>query len=157
MGKEKILHIKIDDLKGEEIKSLLKEHLKDMHLHSPEESCHALDLNALKAPNITFWTAWVEGDLAGCGALKELNKYHGEIKSMRTSRSCLRQGVAEKLLSHILTEAKIRSYSQMSLETGSMDVFIPALTLYNRFGFNDCAPFDNYKEDPNSIFMTKYI
>ncbi|NOZ67553.1 MAG: GNAT family N-acetyltransferase [Alphaproteobacteria bacterium] len=147
----------IDDLNGKEIKALLREHLDDMFFHTPPESVHALDLKSLQASNITFWSVWKEGNLAGCGALKELDKSHGEIKSMRTSRSHLRQGVAAKLLNHILSEAKKRSYSRISLETGSMDVFIPAQKLYKKFGFKECAPFDGYKEDPNSMFMTKYI
>ena len=147
----------IDDLNGKEIKALLREHLDDMFSHTPPESVHALDLKSLQASNITFWSGWKEGNLAGCGALKELDKSHGEIKSMRTSRSHLRQGVAAKLLNHILSEAKKRSYSRISLETGSMDVFIPAQKLYKKFGFKECAPFDGYKEDPNSMFMTKYI
>ncbi len=147
----------IDDLNGKEIKALLREHLDDMFFHTPPESVHALDLKSLQASNITFWSVWKEGNLAGCGALKELDKSHGEIKSMRTSRSHLRQGVAAKLLNHILSEAKKRSYSRISLETGSMDAFIPAQTLYKKFGFKECAPFDGYKEDPNSMFMTKYI
>ncbi len=151
------MNIQLDDLKGKEVEKLLREHLEDMFTHSPPESVHALDLTSLKAPNITFWTAWVEGNLAGCVALKELDKHHGEVKSMRTSSSHLRQGVAAKLLNHILIEAKSRSYTRISLEAGSMDAFLPSRKLYKRFGFNKSAPFDNYKEDPNSVYMTKII
>jgi putative acetyltransferase len=151
------MEIKIDDLTGPEIAGLLNEHLDDMHTHSPEESVHALDLTALQADHITFYTGWIDGQLAGCGALKALGDGHGEIKSMRTSRSHLRRGVAADILTHILTQAKLRSFSRISLETGSMDFFLPARKLYKRFGFDYCGPFDNYVEDPNSLFMTKSI
>ena len=151
------MQIRIDDLTGPEVEQLLQEHLEDMASHSPLESVHALDLCALKAPHITFWTAWIEGDLAGCGALSELNASHAEIKSMRTSRTHLRQGVAAGLLRHILTVAKDRKYSRVSLETGTMRAFRPARILYQRFGFTDCAPYEGYQEDPHSICMTKIL
>lgn len=151
------MKIIIDDLKGDEIKALLQEHLADMLSSSPPESVHTLDMNALRGPDITFWSLWVKDDLAGCIALKEIDNAHGEIKSMRTSRSHLRQGIATELLSHILKVAANRSYTKISLETGSMAAFIPARTLYERFGFKECPPFDKYKKDPNSLFMTKDI
>lgn len=96
-------------------------------------------------------------DLLGCGALKELDPYHGEIKSMRTAKEHLRKGVAKKLLQHIVEEAKKRGYQRLSLETGSMDAFEPARKLYASFGFEYCKPFSDYKEDPNSVFMTKEL
>lgn len=154
---EKFMEIKIDDLQGDEIINLLQEHLKDMYLTSPPESVHALDLDGLRQPEITFWTIWENNNLAGCGALKELSETHAEIKSMRTATEFRRRGVAAKLLQHIVDEAKGRNYQQLSLETGSMAYFQPAYKLYLRFGFTDCEPFSDYKEDPNSIFMVKKL
>jgi putative acetyltransferase len=151
---EFLLNIKIDDLKGSEIYELLQEHLQSMALHSPPESVHALDIEALRKPEITFWTVWESGELLGCGALKELDARHGEIKSMRTSSSHLRKGVARNLLTHIIEQAKHRGYSRLSLETGSMKAFEPARKLYADFGFTHCEPFADYVEDPYSVFMT---
>ena len=125
-----------------------------MALHSPPESVHALDLAALRKPDITFWCAWQDAALLGCGALKELDPFHGEIKSMRTASAHLRKGVATRLLAHILDEARRRSYRRLSLETGSMQAFTPARSLYTRLGFRPCGPFAAYVEDPHSVFMT---
>ncbi len=149
------MNIIIDDLKGSEIYELLQEHLQSMTLHSPPESIHALDIEALRKPEITFWTVWESGELLGCGALKELDSQHAEIKSMRTSSSHLRKGVAKNLLNHILEEAKRRGYSRLSLETGSTGAFEPARKLYAGFGFTYCEPFADYVEDPYSVFMTR--
>jgi putative acetyltransferase len=151
------MNIKIDDLKGPEIHELLQEHLQSMTLHSPPESIHALDIEALRAPGITFWTVWENGELLGCGALKELGSQHAEIKSMRTSSLHLRQGVAKNLLNHIIEEARRRGYSRLSLETGSMEAFEPARQLYAKFGFTYCEPFADYVEDPYSVFMTREL
>lgn len=151
------MNIKKDDLQGSEICALLQEHLESMALHSPPESIHALDVAALRQPGITFWTVWESGELLGCGAIKELDSQHGEIKSMRTSSSHLRKGVAKKLLNHILEEASRRGYSRLSLETGSMEAFEPARKLYAGFGFSYCEPFADYVEDPNSVFMTRRL
>ena len=149
--------IKIDDLTGSEIYELLQEHLRSMALHSPPESIHALDIEALRRPEITFWTVWENGELLGCGALKELDSQHAEIKSMRTSAAHLRKGVARNLLNHILEEAKRRGYSRLSLETGSAAAFEPARRLYANFGFTYCDPFADYVEDPYSVFMTREL
>ena len=151
------MDIRLDDVRGPEIAVLLQEHLRDMHRVSPPESVHALDLESLRQPDITFWTMWDAGRLAGCGALKELDSQHGEIKSMRTASSHRRQGVATQLLQHLLAEAKQRGYTRVSLETGSMDFFLPARALYASFGFEPCPPFADYIADPNSIFMTKAL
>jgi putative acetyltransferase len=151
------MHIRIDDLKGPEIHELLREHLRNMMLHSPPESVHALDIEGLRQPEITFWTVWENGELLGCGALKELGSGHGEIKSMRTSSRHLRKGVAKNLLNHILAEAGRRGYSRLSLETGSMEAFEPARELYAGFGFTYCEPFADYVEDPYSVFMTREL
>lgn len=124
-----------DDLRSPEIAALLQEHLDHMHTLSPPESVHALDLDKLRAADITFWSARRGGALLGCGALKELAPGHGEVKSMRTVAGYLRTGVAARMLTHILDEARRRGYRRLSLETGSMDAFAPARTLYERFGF----------------------
>lgn len=149
--------IKVDDLRGPEIISLLQEHLQAMHSVSPPESVHALDLTGLRRPEITFWSAWSGKQLAGCGALKELNENHGEIKSMRTAETHRRQGVASRLLQHIISEAERRGYCRLSLETGSQPYFEPARQLYRSFGFTLCDPFEGYVEDPNSVFMTREL
>lgn len=151
------MHLRIDDLTGSEIAALLEEHIEDMKSVSPPESKHALDLEGLRQSDITFWTIWEGDSLAGCGALKELEKQHGEIKSMRTSRNFVRRGVASKVLSHIISEATKRGYKRLSLETGSMDYFKPAHKLYESFGFTFCEPFGDYKLDPNSVFMMKEL
>jgi len=151
------MEIKIDDLTGSDIIELLQEHLSDMHLTSPPESVHALDLDGLRKPEITFWTIW-EGDrLAGCGAIKELNSAHAEIKSMRTSHNFRRQGVSARMMQHILAVAESRNYERLSLETGSMEYFVPACKLYESFGFEYSSPFGDYWDDPNSVFMTKIL
>ncbi|MCZ8512280.1 GNAT family N-acetyltransferase [Paenibacillus filicis] len=151
------MDIKLDDLTGSEVTALIGEHLQSMALHSPPESMHALNLEELKKPEITFWSAWEQSELVGCGALKELDGEYGEIKSMRTSSSHLRKGVAMRILEHIIEEAKRRGYKRLSLETGSMDAFEPAKRLYASFGFQYCKPFSDYIEDPNSVFMTKEL
>lgn len=151
------MDIRADNLLGPEIVQLLQEHLRSMALHSPSESMHALDLEALRKPEITVWSVWQGPELLGCGALKELDAHHGEIKSMRTASVHLRKGVAARLMRHILEEAKKRSYRRLSLETGSMEAFAPAQSLYTRFGFKRCRPFADYVEDPHSIFMTREV
>jgi len=151
------MDIKIDDLKGSEVYELLQEHLRSMARHSPPESMHALDIEGLRRPEITFWTVWENGELLGCGALKELDSQHAEIKSMRTSALHLRKGVAKNLLNHILEEARRRGYSRLSLETGSAEAFEPAQKLYASFGFTHCEPFADYVEDPYSVFMTREL
>jgi putative acetyltransferase len=151
------MEIRLDDLAGPEIIALLREHLRCMALISPPESRHALDLDGLRKPEITFWTIWSGSDLAGCGALKELNKEHGEIKSMRTAYAYQRKGVASQMLRHLIAEAERRGYPRVSLETGSMDYFEPARKLYASFGFRFCGPFGSYRDDPNSLFMTREI
>ena len=149
--------IKIDDLRGPEVAQILTEHLTDMYAVSPPESVHALDLDKLRQPNITFWSVWDGNQLAGCGALKELNATHAEIKSMRTANAYRSKGVAVKIMEHILNVAAERNYQRLSLETGTQDFFIPARKLYERFGFEYCGPFGDYQEDPYSAFMTKVI
>ncbi len=151
------MKIERDDLTRPAVHALLSEHLENMHQLSPPESVHALDLEELRAPDITFWTAWDGEELLGCGALKELTPEHGEVKSMRTAASHLRKGVARAILGHIIREARGRSYERLSLETGSMAAFLPAQRLYSSFGFTYCGPFADYARDPNSVFMTREL
>jgi len=152
------LLIRRDDLRGPEIRALLEEHLRNMHALSPPESVHALDLDALRRPDITFWTVWHGADLLGCGALRELDATHGEIKSMRTAQAHRRRGAARFVLEHIIAEARARAYTRLSLETGSMAAFQPAQQLYRSFGFEYCASFGDYPaDDPNSVFMTRVL
>jgi putative acetyltransferase len=149
--------IRIDDLSSPQIIQLLGEHLQSAALHSPPESVHALDVEALRNPDITFWSAWQGSELLGCCAIRELDACHGEIKSMRTVSAHLRKGVAAKLMRHLLEEASRRRYERLSLETGSMDAFAPARSLYARFGFIPCDRFADYVEDPYSVFMTRSL
>ena len=151
------MQIRVDPLQSPEIIALLQEHNRDMRLHSPEESVHALDLDALRDPGITFWSVWSGADLAGCGALKQLDSRNGEIKSMRTASAFLRRGVAVCLLGHILQVARDRGYAKVWLETGAPEAFMPARKLYTRFGFEYCDPFGTYTEDPYSLFMCRSL
>ena len=143
-----------DDLTRPEVIGLIREHLQSMAQISPPESTHALDIESLRKPEVTFWSAWEGEELVGCGALKVLDGHHGEIKSMRTSSSHLRKGVARQVLHHIIEEAKQRGYRRLSLETGSQAPFEPARMLYTVFGFQYCGPFSDYMDDVNSVFMT---
>jgi len=151
------MQLALDNLQSPAVAALLQEHLDDMARHSPPESVHALDLDALRHPSVSFWCVWDGDTLAGCGALKRLDNTHGEIKSMRTASTHLRRGVAAQLLECILQQARQDGLQRLSLETGSMQVFEPARQLYERFGFYPCPPFSNYKLDPYSIFMTREI
>jgi putative acetyltransferase len=146
--------IKLDDLSSPAIAELLSEHLRDMHEQSPPGSVHALDLDGLRKPDITFWSVWSGEELVGCGALKELDPEHGEIKSMRTAAKFRGQGAGKFILQHIIDEARSRGYKRLSLETGSMAFFEPARRLYELYGFRYCGPFADYTLDPNSEFMT---
>ena len=151
------MHIRTDDLRGPEIHALLEEHLTDMRRISPPESVHALDLDKLRRPEITFWTAWSGDELVGCGALKMLDASHGEIKSMRVSGTRRRTGAGRALLHHILDEARRRGMQRLSLETGSQPAFVPARRLYASAGFAECGPFGGYVLDPHSVFMTRSL
>lgn len=149
--------IKTDDLSGSAIARFLEDHIQEMKAVSPPESKHALDLEGLRQPEITFWTVWHEATLIGCGAIKELDATHAEIKSMRVAAAYRGQGVASQLLQHILREATQRGYLRLSLETGAMPYFEPARRLYQKFGFTPCPPFSTYQADPNSVFMTREL
>lgn len=149
--------IKLDDLTSPEIAELLNDHLREMNEHSPPESVHALDLGKLRQPEITFWSIWNRDELVGCGAIKELDPKHAEIKSMRTTPKYRGQGAGKLMLLHILDEANRRGYERLSLETGSMAAFEPARRLYASHGFTYCGPFADYILDRNSVFMTLQI
>ena len=151
------MDIRIDDLQGAAIQALLQVHLDDMHVHSPPECVHALDLTALRHPSITFWTAWDGDALMGCGALKRLSADHTELKSMRTASDHTRKGVARTLLRHILSAAQAQGVQRVSLETGSHAPFAAAQRLYESEGFEVCGPFADYVLDPYSLFMSKTL
>lgn len=151
------MDIQPGDLAHPQVLALLREHLDSMGLHSPPESIHALAPADLSRPDVTFWCVWNESALLGCGALKEIDGKHGEIKSMRTSSQHLRQGIASYMLRHLIAEANKRGYHRLSLETGTAEAFLPAQKLYASFGFSVCEPFGDYVEDPFSTFMTKAL
>jgi len=148
------MHIELDDLSRPQVHDLLREHLDEMHTLTPIDSIHALGLEKLRAPEITFWTVWEGSTLLGCGALKELTPTHGEVKSMRTPKAARRRGAGRAILEHIIREARARGYERLSLETGSHEAFRPAHLLYESFGFAYCGPFADYASSPNSVFMT---
>lgn len=148
------MRIDLDDLSRPAIHALLEEHLRGMHELSPPESVHALDLAKLRQPDITFWSAWDGALLLGCGALKELDPRHGEVKSMRTPNALRRRGAGRALLATIIDTARQRGYRRLSLETGTGPGFLAAQQLYQSAGFTYCGPFGNYVEDPYSTFMT---
>jgi putative acetyltransferase len=149
--------IVVDDLSGPEIAAFLDEHVQEMRSLTPLESKHALDLDGLRQPEITFWTVWDGGTLVGCGALKRLDASHAELKSMRTAPARKRTGVASRILAHIIAEAERIGFARLSLETGSAEFFQPARSLYEKFGFDYCEPFADYRPDQHSVFMTRTL
>ena len=151
------MQIIIDDLANGEVIALLEEHLSDMYATSPPESVHALDVEALKAPEITFFSAWDNGQLAGCVAIKALSDHEAELKSMRTVKTFRGKGVASQLLLFALEHAKIKGFRSVSLETGTQEYFTAARKLYKKYHFTDCGPFSHYTLDPNSHFMTRTL
>ncbi|WDE13993.1 GNAT family N-acetyltransferase [Thalassomonas haliotis] len=148
------MEIRRDDLAGQAVQDLLSRHLQTCALHSPPESVFALDLDGLRAPELTFWTVWQQDILLGCGALKEIAPGHGEIKSMHTCQRQRGKGVGSFMVEFIINEAVNRHYQRLSLETGAMAAFAPAHKLYQKFGFDECPPFGDYRLDPHSLFMT---
>jgi len=151
------MRIVVDDLSGPQIAEFLREHVREMRSITPLESKHALDLDGLRTPEVTFWSV-MDGDaVVGCGAIKRLDPAHAELKSMRTSAARKRSGIASLLLEHIIAEARRMGFTRLSLETGSADFFLPARRLYEKFGFGYCEPFADYRPDPNSVFMTRLL
>ena len=151
------LHIAKDDLRGSEIAALLQLHLDEMHQWSPPESVHAMAAERLRQPDVTFYAAWDGARLAGCGALKQLDETHGELKSMRTVAEYRGRGVGKALLLHLLAEAEARGYTRVSLETGRPAAFAPARGLYAAHGFTECPPFGTYVADDFSTCMTREL
>ena len=166
------IEIHVDDLSGETTRALIASHLSGMHDNSPPESVHALDIDGLRHPSITFWSAWIDArqqvgglgrspieqwELAGIGALKRLDAARGEIKSMRVDDRFRGAGVGRAILRHIIHDARERGFSSLWLETGSTDDFAPARRLYESEGFTECEPFDAYSLDPYSVFLTREI
>ncbi len=147
------MHIRQDDLRGPEIAALLTAHLENSRRLSPPESIHALDLARLRTPDITFWTLWDAGELIACGALRELDPASGEIKSMHTAAKHRGRGAGATMLRHIIAEARQRNYRTLYLETGSPEGFRPAREMYRKAGFEECAPFADYRSDPYSVHM----
>ena len=145
---------RLDDLYGEPTRKLIERHLRGMYESSPAESVHAFTVDKLRHPSVRFWSAWVGDQIAGCGALKQLNSARGEIKSMRVADEFLGRGLGRAILHHLLAEARSTGLSTLWLETGSTDPFVPAIKLYESEGFVRCGPFEDYIDDPFSIFMT---
>lgn len=148
------MRIELDDVSRPQVLALLEEHLRNMHEITPEDQVFALDAKKLRAPGVTFWTAWKGEVLLGCAALKELSPTEGEVKSMRTPEKLRGHGVGRALLNHVLEAARERRYRQLFLETGSHPAFVPAQTLYRSVGFRECGPFGHYKENGFSVFMS---
>lgn len=149
--------IRVDDLAGEATRALITAHLDGMHDTSPPESVHALDIDGLRHPSITFWSAWIDDELAGIGALKALDGERGELKSMRVDDRFRGTGVGRALLRHIMGAARERGMTSLWLETGSPTEFVPAVRLYESEGFTRCGPFEGYVDDPFSVFMTRAL
>lgn len=148
------MHLEIDDLTRPQVHDLLNEHLAHMFELSPPEQVFALDLAKLRVPEITFWTAWDDGQLLGCGALKQSSATEGEIKSMRTPTALRQRGAGRAILAEIIDEARRRGVRVLNLETGSHPAFMPAHKLYQSVGFEVCGPFGDYRLDPHSVFMS---
>lgn len=151
------MEIREGGLDDSRVRGLLEQHFAGMLANSPKDSTHFLDFSGLAAPDVTFWTVWDGEDLLGCGALRQLDPGHGEIKSMRTASEHLRRGTGAKLVGHILTAARSRGYKRVSLETGSGEAFDAAHALYRQFGFTECGPFGDYREDPFSRFLSRVV
>jgi putative acetyltransferase len=151
------VEIRVDDLSGDAVRALIAAHLEGMHGSSPPESVHALDIDGLRHPSITFWSAWIDGELAGIGALKTMDAARGELKSMRVDDRFRGAGVGRALLRHIVAAAQACGMTSLWLETGSPDDFVPAVRLYESEGFTRCGPFEGYTEDPFSVFMTRSL
>lgn len=145
--------VRLDDLSSPDVQALIAEHLAGMHANSPPEHVHALAIEGLRMPGVTFWSAWQGHQLCGCGALKELDAHSGEVKSMRTRAGFLRQGVGRAVLDEIVRTARTRGYASLFLETGPGKAFEAAHALYLRNGFEWCGAFGDYEANDFSVFM----
>jgi putative acetyltransferase len=152
-----VIDVRQDELSSAEVCALIAEHVAGMHAHSPPGHVHALAIEKLRAPGVTFWSAWLDGDLCGCGALKELDPRAGEVKAMRTRPAFLRRGVGQAVLDEIVRIARRRGYERLLLETGTGPAFEPAHALYLRNGFEWCGPFGEYAATDFNVFMAKRL
>ena len=137
-----------------EVNELLIKHFIELRAASPEGSAHVLDIPGLKVSSIKFWSLWKNQKLMGCGALKFLEKEHGEFKSIRVADEFRKKGIGERIINHLIEEAKKLKISKLSIETGAGEFFLPARNLFSKFGFKTCPPFAHYKNDPNSCYFT---
>ena len=137
-----------------EVNNLLKKHFIELRSVSPAGSTHVLDINGLKDPSIKFWSLWENNKLVGCGALKFLEINHGEFKSIRVADEFKKKGIGERIINHLIEEAKKLKISKLSIETGAGEFFLPSRELFSKFGFKTCPPFAHYKDDPNSCYYT---
>ena len=137
-----------------EVNDLLKKHFIELRSVSPAGSTHVLDIDGLKDPSIKFWSLWENNKLIGCGALKFLEKDNGEFKSIRVADEFRKKGIGERIINHLIEEAKKLEISKLSIETGAGEFFAPARKLFNKFGFKKSEPFAHYKVDPNSCYFT---
>lgn len=151
------IEIRIDDLTGAPTQALIAHHLAGMHATSPAESVHALDLERLRHPSVTFVSAWVDDEIAGIGALSEIDVQRGELKSMRVDDRFLGRGIGRAILRHLVETARGRGMTSLWLETGTPADFAAATRLYESEGFVVCGPFADYTDDPFSLFMTKQL
>ena len=142
---------------NQEVHELLIKHFIELRVASPEGSAHVLDIPGLKVSSIKFWSLWQDEMLMGCGALKFLDKEHGEFKSIRIHDDFRKQGNSINVINHLINEAKKLNINRLSIETGAGDFFIPARKLFKKCGFETCKPFAHYKEDVNSVYLTKII
>ena len=149
--------VREDDLSGGAVAALLTLHLAEMHAWSPAESVHAMPIARLREGDVTFYSVWDGACLAACGAIKQLDKTHGELKSMRADPAYRGKGAGRAVLNHLIVVARARGISRLSLETGSTEPFEPARKLYKAHGFTECGPFADYPLDPFSIFMTRCL
>ena len=151
----------LDSIEGNfdnpEVNELLIKHFIELRAASPVGSAHVLDINGLKVPSIKFWSLWDDKKLIGCGALKFLNKEHGEFKSIRIHDNFRNQGQGINVINHLINEARKLKIKRLSIETGAGDFFMPARKLFKKTGFTVCEPFAHYKKDINSVYLTKLI
>ena len=140
-----------------DVNELLTKHFIELRAASPEGSAHVLDIPGLKVQSIKFWSLWNEERLIGCGALKFLDKFHGEFKSIRVHDNFRKQGQGINVINHLISEARKLQIKRLSIETGAGKFFIPARKLFKKTGFTECEPFAHYKEDINSVYLTMLI
>jgi putative acetyltransferase len=149
--------ISIDDPRADDVRELLERHLAFANEHSPPEDVHALDIDGLLDPAVSFFSFRLNAQLLGVGALKRLDRHHAELKSMHTAEAARRRGIGQAMVDHLIGVARDRGFRRVSLETGTMHAFAPARSLYATSGFVPCGPFGEYRESPNSTFMTRLL